>query len=66
MEVKKPCAMPTFCTFERFVAYVTTVRTAFLVLAGLVADKGAFFREALLAHVTGKRTLAGVRPTVFI
>lgn len=62
----KPCATPTFCTFERFVAYVTTVGTAFLVLAGLVSDEGALFREALLTHVAGERTLASVRPTVFI
>lgn len=62
----KPCATLTFCTFEGFVAYVTTVGTAFLVLAGPVSDEGAFFREALLAHVAGERTLASVRPTVLI
>lgn len=58
--------MLTFCTFECFVAYVTAVRSAFLVLAGLVPDERALFCEALLTHVAGERTLASVRPTVFI
>lgn len=53
-------------TFECFVAYVTTVGTAFLVLAGLVADEGTLFRETLLTNLAGKRTLAGVCPAVFI
>lgn len=53
-------------TFEGFATYGTAVWTALLVLAGLVTDEGAFLREALLAHVAAKRTLAGVCPVVFI
>lgn len=55
-----------YLTFEGFATYVTTVRTAFLVLAGLVADKGAFLCETLLADITAKGTLASVCPMVFI
>lgn len=53
-------------TFEGFATYMTTVRTAFLMLAGLVADEGAFLCEALLTNITAERTLTCVRPVVFI
>lgn len=53
-------------TFEGFATYVTAVRTAFLVLAGFVADEGAFLSETLLTDVTAKRTLTSVCPVVFI
>lgn len=52
--------------FEGFATYVTAVRTAFLVLAGLVTDEGPFLCEALLTHITAEGTLAGVCPVVFI
>ena len=35
-------------------------------LAGLVAEKGALLREALLTDVTAEGTLARVRPLVLI
>ncbi len=35
-------------------------------LAGLVADEGAFLCEALLTNITAERTLASVCPVVFI
>lgn len=53
-------------TFEGFVTYVAAVGAALLVLAGFVAQEGAFLREALLANVTAERTLPSVRPVVFI
>lgn len=53
-------------TFEGFATYVTTVGTALFVLAGLVADEGAFLREALLTNIAAKRTLTSVCPVVFI
>lgn len=53
-------------TFEGFAADMTAVRTAFLVLAGFVADEGAFLGEALLANIAAERTLAGVCPVVFV
>lgn len=56
----------SIATFEGFATYVTAVRAAFLVLAGLVADEGAFFCEALLANITAERTLTSVCPVVFI
>ena len=55
-----------YLTFEGFATYVTAVGTTFLVLAGLVADEGAFLREALLADIAAEGTLAGVRPVVFV
>lgn len=53
-------------TFEGFATYVATVGPAFLVLAGLVANEGAFLCEALLANIAAKRTLASVCPVVFV
>lgn len=53
-------------TFKGFVTYVTAVRATFFVLAGLVANKSTFLREALLADVAAEGTLAGVCPLVFI
>lgn len=35
-------------------------------LAGFVADEGAFLSEALLANIAAERTLAGVRPVVLV
>lgn len=52
--------------FEGLATYVTTVRTAFLVLAGFVADEGTFLCEALLTDITAKGTLASVCPVVLI
>ena len=45
---------------------MTAVRTALLVLAGLVPDEGAFLCEALLTNITAERALAGVSPVVFV
>lgn len=53
-------------TFKGFAADMTAVRAAFLMLAGFVADEGAFLGEALLANIAAKRTLTGVRPVVFV
>lgn len=53
-------------TFEGFATDVTTVGTTLFVLAGLVADEGAFFCESLLTDITAEGTLASVRPVVFI
>lgn len=53
-------------TFKGLAADVTAVRPAFLVLAGFVADEGAFLREALLTNIAAERTLTGVRPVVFV
>ena len=53
-------------TFESFATDVTAVGAALPVLAGLVAEKGALLREALLTDVTAEGTLARVRPLVLI
>ena len=55
-----------FLTFEGFATDVAAVGSALLVLAGLVADEGAFLSEALITNITAERTLAGVCPVVFI
>lgn len=60
------CDITACLTFEGFAADVAAVGAALLVLAGLVADEGAFLREALIANITAERTLAGVCPVVFI
>lgn len=52
--------------FECFVTDVTAVRSALLVLAGLVAEQSAFLGEALLADVTAVGSLAGVCAVVLI
>lgn len=66
MKVILSIVQSAYRTFEGFVADVTAVGTAFLVLAGFVADQRTFLCEALLTHITAEGTLTGVCPVVFI
>lgn len=53
-------------TFKGFATYVTTVGAAFLVLAGDMANEGAFLCETLLTELTAKGTLTCVCAVVFV
>lgn len=53
-------------TFECFVTHVTAVRSALLMLAGLVAEQSAFLGEAPIADVTAVGSLTGVCTVVLI
>ena len=55
-----------FRTFKGFATYVTTVRPPLLVLAGNVANKRAFLREALLAELTAEGAFPRVGPVVLV
>lgn len=57
---------PRRLTFEGLATNVTAVGAALLVFAGLVADEGAFLREALLTNITAEGALAGVCAVVFV